>query len=208
MPIFVAMNATISIITGDIIDSRKVKPETWLPNLKKILDVYGKEPTNWEVYRGDSFQLEVSPEIVLEAAIHIKATLKQKKGLDVRMGIGLGEKDYDSEKITESNGSAFVYSGECFENLKKQTLALKSSMTSFDNTINLMLELAALTMDNWLPATSRVVKTALENPEANQKELAALLETTQSNISEALLRAGFEEVQKLIQFYKAQLTQT
>ncbi|UII74832.1 transcriptional regulator [Flagellimonas sp. HMM57] len=199
------MNTTIAIITGDIIDSRKVKPETWLPYLKKALSTYGKEPTHWEIYRGDSFQLEIPSEKALEAAIHIKASLKQNKGLDVRLGIGLGKKDYDSDKITESNGSAFVYSGECFENLKKQTLALKSDVMSFDVSINLMLELATLTMNNWLPATARVVKTAIENPKANQKELASLLETTQSNISEALLRAGFDEVQKLIYFYKSQL---
>lgn len=201
------MDRTIAIITGDIINSRKATPEVWLPYLKKALNTYGKEPLQWEIYRGDSFQLETSPEKALEAAIHIKSCLKQKKGIDVRMGIGLGEKEYHSEKITESNGSAFIRSGECFENLKKQTLALKSGSEIFDTPINLMLQLASLSMDNWLPATSRIVKTALEHPKANQKELAASLEKSQSNISEALIRAGFDEVQKLIQFYKTQLTQ-
>lgn len=201
------MNTTTAVITGDIINSRKDTPEAWLPNLKKALSTYGKEPTQWEIYRGDSFQLEIPPEKALEAAIHIKATLKQKKGIDIRMGIGLGEKDYSSEKITESNGSAFVFSGECFENLKKQTLAIKSSSEVFDTTINVMLQLATLTMDNWLPATSRAVKTSIEHPQANQKELAALLNKSQSNISEALIRAGFDEVQKMTQFYTTQLAQ-
>ncbi|MGX1931088.1 transcriptional regulator [Flagellimonas sp. 2504JD4-2] len=201
------MDIATAIITGDIINSRKDSPEAWLPNLKEALNAHGKEPEQWEIYRGDSFQLEISPEKALETAIHIKASLKQKKGIDVRMGIGLGEKDYISEKITESNGSAFVYSGECFENLKKQTLAIKSNSKTFDTQINLMLQLASLTTDTWLPATSRVVKTAMENPEANQKKLAALLEKSQSNISEALIRAGFDEVQKMIQFYTTQLAQ-
>ncbi|WP_190809811.1 SatD family protein [Flagellimonas sp. S3867] len=201
------MIAAIAIITGDIINSRKDIPEAWLPNLKKVLNKYGKEPKQWEIYRGDSFQMEISPEKALEAAIHIKACLKQKKGIDVRMGIGIGEKDYSSEKITESNGSAFVFSGECFENLKKQTLAIKSNSEIFDTQINLMIQLASLSMDHWLPATSRIVKTALEHPEANQKELAALLGKSQSSISEALLRAGFDEVKKMIQFYISQLTE-
>lgn len=201
------MSMTTAIITGDIINSRKAIPEVWLPHLKTALDTYGKEPTQWEIYRGDSFQLEISPEKALEAAIYIKANVKQKKGIDVRMAIGLGEKDYDSEKITESNGSAFINSGECFENLKKQTLALKSNSETFDAPINLMLQLAALGMDNWLPATSRIVKTAMEYPNANQKELASVLEKSQSNISEALIRAGFDEVQKMIQFYKTHLSQ-
>lgn len=201
------MSMTTAIITGDIINSRKATPEVWLPYLKTALDTYGKEPIQWEIYRGDSFQLEISPEKALEAAIYIKANVKQKKGIDVRMAIGLGEKDYDSEKITESNGSAFINSGECFENLKKQTLALKSNSETFDAPINLMLQLAALGMDNWLPATSRIVKTAMEYPNANQKELASVLEKSQSNISEALIRAGFDEVQKMIQFYKTHFSQ-
>ncbi|WP_420604121.1 transcriptional regulator [Flagellimonas sp.] len=199
------MKVTTAIITGDIINSRKDIPEAWLPNLKRVLNTYGKEPAQWEIYRGDSFQLEVLPEKALEAAIHIKATLKQKKGIDVRMGIGLGEKDYSSDKITESNGSAFVFSGECFEGLKKQTLAIKSNSEELDTSMNLMLQLAALSMDHWLPATSRVVRTALEHPKSNQKELAGILDKSQSNISEALIRAGFDEVKKMNQFYISQL---
>ncbi|WP_435623349.1 transcriptional regulator [Flagellimonas sp.] len=201
------MNNTTAIITGDIINSRKETPKAWLPYLKEALKAYGEEPRQWEIYRGDSFQLEVSPKQALEAAIFIKATIKQNKGIDVRIAIGIGEKDYDSEKITESNGSAFVHSGACFEGLKKLTLALQSDSKAFDSTLNLMLQLASLNMNHWLPATARIVKASMENPDFNQKELAALLENSQSNISEALIRAGFDEVQKMIDYYKTQIEQ-
>lgn len=201
------MNEAISIITGDIINSRKATPKVWLPYLKEALGAFGNEPKQWEIYRGDSFQLETTPQQALEAAIYIKATLKQYKGIDVRMAIGLGEKDYDSSKITESNGSAFIRSGACFESLKKQTLALQSDSEPFDTSLNLMLQLALLNMNTWLPATARIVKAAMDNPDLNQKELAALLENSQSNISEALIRAGFDEVQKMIRYYKTQIEQ-
>ncbi len=199
------MNPTIAIITGDIINSRQANPQLWLTPLKETLSEFGDEPKQWEIYRGDSFQLEISKEKALEVAIFIKASLKQQKGIDVRMAIGIGNKDYDSEKITESNGSAFVHSGECFEGLKKQTLALKSSSEAFNTTMNLMLQLALLNMNTWLPATARIVKATMEHPQSNQKELAAILENSQSNVSEALLRAGFDEVQKMIHFYKTQV---
>ena len=113
------------IITGDIINSKKSDPKQWLNALKTILNSYGKSPLTWEIYRGDSFQLEVNPNLALEACILIKATIKQFENIDVRLAIGIGEKEYHSESITESNGSAFVNSGECFENLKKTTLAIK-----------------------------------------------------------------------------------
>jgi len=197
----------IAILTGDIKNSSEHKASTWLPLLKEVLSHYGQEPKDWEIYRGDSFQLQTTAEVALKAAIHIKASIKQIRHLDVRIGIGLGEKNYDAPKITESNGPAFVRSGACFENLKKQNLGLQTSNERFDGHINLLLALALLTMDDWTPAISKTVKCAMENPELNQKELASLLNKSQGNISEELSKAGFDEVQKMIHFYKAQLAQ-
>ncbi|WP_420320300.1 transcriptional regulator [Flagellimonas sp.] len=197
----------IAVLTGDIKNSTEHKVQKWMPLLKQALNRYGNEPTQWEIYRGDSFQLEVVPEKAMEAAIYIKACLKQLKSIDVRMGIGLGEKDYSSEKITESNGSAFVNSGKCFEGLKKQNLGIKSPNPTFDEHLNLLLELALLTMDHWTPAISKTVKNALENPKMNQKELASISNKSQGNISEELNKAGFDEMQKMIQFYTSQLAQ-
>ena len=197
----------VAILTGDIKNSSAHETTKWLPQLKEALGKYGKEPKAWEIYRGDSFQLETSPERALEAAVYIKTCLKQIRHMDVRIAIGLGEKTYEAKKITESNGPAFVLSGECFENLKKQTMALKSASEDFNTPLNLMLQLASLSMDSWLPATSRVVKAALEHPKASQTELASILGKSQSTISEALMRAGFDEIQKMIQFYQSQLSQ-
>jgi len=194
-----------SIITGDIINSKKSSPKKWLSSLKSILNNYGNSPLTWEIYRGDSFQLEVSPKLALEACILIKATIKQFENIDVRLAIGIGEKEYHSENITESNGSAFVNSGECFEALKKTTLAIKTPFEAFDTQINIMLELAQLTINSWTSTTATLVKTALEHPDLNQKQIAETLEKTQGNISQGLKRAGFDEVFKLLQYFKNQM---
>ncbi len=194
-----------SIITGDIINSRESEPKNWLKTLKSTLNIYGKEPKQWEIFRGDSFQLEIAPEKALEASILIKASIKQYKNLDVRIAIGIGGKTYESEKITESNGSAFVNSGECFEKMKKSTLALKSDFIDFDATINTMLELAQLTINHWTVTSSTIIKTSLENPELNQNQIAKMLKKSQSNISEGLKRGGFDEILKLLYYYKTQI---
>ncbi len=194
-----------SIITGDIINSKKSSPKRWLEALKTILNSYGKSPLAWEIYRGDSFQLEVRPEQALEACLLIKATVKQFEKIDVRLAIGLGDKTYRSERITESNGSAFVNSGECFESLKKTTLALKSPFEAFDESMNIMLDLALLTINNWTTITATLIKTALEKPELNQLQLADFFGKTQGNISQGLKRAGFDEISKLLQHYKTQI---
>lgn len=194
-----------SIITGDIINSKESNPKNWLDALKGVLNNCGNEPKQWEIYRGDSFQLEIKPENALETGILIKATIRQFKNTDVRLAIGIGNKIYASEKITEANGTAFVNSGECFEQLKKNTLAIKSPFTAFDAQINIMLELAQLTMNNWTVTTAKLVKAALENPDLNQKELAKHFNKTQGNISQGLKRSGFDEILKMIHYYNSQI---
>lgn len=192
----------IAIITGDIINSRKGKVENWLNALKETLNQYGTEPKNWEIFRGDSFQLSISPEKAILASLHIKSTIKQSKLHDARIAIGLGEEKYSSTTISEANGSAYVNSGRCFDTLKKQTLAIMSPNKKFDQSINIMLSLSLLTTNNWSSVVSEVIKTAIENPKNSQKSLAKLLNKSQSSVSEALKRGGFEEIMYMNEFYK------
>jgi SatD family (SatD) len=197
-----------AIITGDLINSRQAEPNEWMPALKKVLKKYGKEPKNWEIFRGDSFQLNTKPEDALMAAILIKAEIKQWKNLDVRIGIGLGEITYQAAKITESNGTAFLNSGECFEELKKQTLAIKTQNKDLNTTLNLMIELASLTIDRWTETVAKLIKIKMENPNVNQRDLANLLnKTAQATISEGLKRGGYDEIQKLLDYYKLKISE-
>ncbi len=43
-----------SIITGDIINSRKNIPESWMAKLKETLNALGETPKDWGIFRGDS----------------------------------------------------------------------------------------------------------------------------------------------------------
>ncbi len=196
----------IAVLTGDVKNSRADTSLTWLKLLKEGLNRYGKEPKEWEIYRGDSFQLEVSPGEALEASIYLKANLKQIKNIDVRIAIGLGQKHHDAAKITESNGTAFTNSGKCFEQLKKKTLAIQSLDTAFDTQLNLLIELASLTMNNWTPTIAKTIKTALENPGLTQVALAKELEKSQGNISEELSRSGYDGIKQLLEYYQNQVT--
>ena len=195
----------LAVITGDIVNSRKGETTEWLPLLKEIINNYGVFKKNWEIFRGDSFQLSLSPEKALIAAIHIKAGMKFYKVLDARLAIGIGEEDHNTGKITEANGTAYVRSGEGFESLKKQNLAIRTSDPDTDELLNLLFSLALLTMDNWTPLVADLIKFSLENPDKNQRELAELLERSPSSINEALKRGGFDELMELNEFYKKQV---
>ncbi|MFC6096138.1 SatD family protein [Flavobacterium qiangtangense] len=196
-----------SIIIGDIINSRKLSTKKWLVPLKQFLANQGKSPKDWEIFRGDQFQLEVkNPEEALLIAIQIKALMKSIK-LDARMSIGLGDKTHNAKKISESNGSAFINSGELFENLKKEknTLAIKSGNAIFDYEINLMLRLALLTMDNWLPQSSEFVSVAIKNQSFSQEQIGEILNINQAAVSRRKSRSQLDLILEFDTFYREKI---
>ena len=200
-----------SVITGDIIKSRIHKnPEVWIKLLKETLSYLEKDSSNWEVFRGDSFQIEIQEvSRSFEAAIYIKACIKMIKGLDVRLSIGIGEKTYQGNDVTESNGEAFIFSGETFESLKleKQNLRIKSRNKDFNEELNLYFSLASTFMDNWTTNSAEIVKLSLENPEWLQQELANHINTSQNAVSKRQKRAYLQQIQKLNTMYQRKITQ-
>ena len=188
-----------SILTGDIINSRKNNNYSWLVTLQNLLESFGSSPKYWQIYRGDSFQLEIENcETALKTALKIKADLKALENVEVRIGIGIGQKEFNASKITESNGEAFVNSGFAFDNyLKKQSLALKTPWQTIDEELNIALELALLTIDTWSVNSAEVFKLSLEMENATQNEIAEVLGITQGRVSERQKRAGFETIMKL-----------
>ena len=198
-----------SVITGDIIGSRQQESQHWVEDLKKILAPFGKTPNQWEVYRGDEFQIEVSnPEDALLTAILIRAHLRAIKS-DARMSIGFGDKTHNAERISESNGSAFINSGELFETLKKQkvNLALRTGDLDFDEKLNLMLQLALTFMDSWLVQSAEFVSAAIENPTLSQEELGQKLGINQAAVSRRQKRAQFDLVMNLDRYFRTQIKQ-
>ena len=196
-----------SVITGDIVNSRKADAETWLKLLKEALSEIGSTPRSWEIYRGDSFQAEVAdPSKALQYAIYIKAAIKQVKGIDVRISIGIGEKELSAATISESNGDAFIRSGEAYEKLSsiKQNMAVKSGNTAFDEEINLYLRLLLMAMDNWTPKSAEYVRLSFKG-NLKQEEVAKRLGISQSSVSERHKRAYLDEIRMVEKRYRARV---
>ena len=198
------MNA---ILTADIINSRKLSSKKWMADLKAFLNTFGKSPNNWEIYRGDEFQLEIrNPEDALLVAYQLKAFFKCIN-LDIRISIGFGERTYKARKITESNGSAFIRSGETFDTLKKKklNLAINSGDAFFDEELNLMLKLSLSFMDNWLQQSAEFVLVAIQNPTLSQEEIGTLLGINQAAVSRRQKRANYELIKELDLYFRKKI---
>jgi hypothetical protein len=198
-----------SILTGDIINSRKNDDNFWLKTLKETLGTFGGSPKYWQIYRGDSFQLEIENcENAFYAALKLKSELKSTGNIDVRIGIGIGKKEFNVDKITESNGEAFINSGYAFDTyLKKQTIAIKTPWQEIDEELNIAFDLALLTMDSWTKNSAEVFKLSLESENITQQEIATILGITQGRVSERQKRAGFEPIMKLEKHFRKLINQ-
>ena len=197
----------IVILTADIINSRKLSSKKWIDDLKALLLIFGKSPNDWEIYRGDEFQMEIkNPEDALFIAFQIKAFFKSIN-LDVRMSLGFGDKTYKTRKITESNGTAFVRSGETFETLKKQklNLVLNTGNTAFDEELNLMLKLSLSFMDNWLQQSAKFVLIAIQNPTLSQEEIGVKLGINQAAVSRRQKRSNFELMMQVEHYFRKKI---
>lgn len=197
----------ISIITGDIVNSRKLPSTVWMDGFKTLLGSFGKTPTEWEIYRGDEFQLEVQqPETALYVALQIKAYFKTLK-LDVRMSIGMGDKTYEGKTISESNGSAFLRSGEVFQTLKKQkiNLIVTTGNMALDTDLNLKLRLASTFMDSWLPQSAEFVQVAMQNPTLSQEGIGQRLGINQAAVSRRRKRAQYDLVLETENYFRKKI---
>lgn len=199
-----------SVITGDIIRSRaQANPEVWINALKNALSTLENDMKFWEIYRGDSFQIEIRDIYKsFEAAVYIKSCIKMIKGLDVRLAIGIGNKIYQGKDVTESNGEVFVFSGETLESLKKekQNLRIKTKDDTINKELNLYFKLALVSMDNWTVNSAEIVKLSIEKPNALQSELGKMIGINQNAVSSRQKRAGLDNILELDKMYRHKIS--
>lgn len=193
----------IAIITGDIINSEENKTSEWVSILKNQFSQWGETPSDWEIYRGDEFQLKITPKKALWTAIQIKAIIKSIKNLDVRMAIGIGSEAFKGATVSESNGSAYRRSGRIFETLKEEklNLAIATGNKKEDRNLNLMMRLALDFMDEWTSVSAEIIAIVLANPKMSQQEIAERLHIQQSAVSQRQKRARLDLVLQLLAYY-------
>lgn len=197
----------IAVLTGDIINSRKVNSEEWLPKLKEYLNKITTNDEEWEIYRGDSFQVQINIERALEITISIKALIKTNSKIDVRISIGIGDISFNGKKVIESYGSAFINSGEAFEKLKNNTLIIKTPFEEIDEYFNPIFKLLSFIIDNWKPVTSETIFYSLINKNLMQKEVAERLKKDKTTVNRALKRGAYDEILEIIHLFNKKISE-
>ena len=161
-----------AVVTGDVRNSYrdfKDQQELLLKRLHSIYDYVQKYFSdemvyNIDIFRGDSFQFFISdPRKALKIAICFYLYAKYLQ-IDLKIGVGIGRYDYlNKAKISESNGQAFLLSGQALEKLDKKSsieIALPKNsklnyVVAYITLLNIYLE--ALSAKNSLAVFGKLV---------------------------------------------------
>ena len=195
------------IITADIVDSTHIETEARgeLPQLinKLAIELHEICPVKVEMFRGDSFQVMVEEAekaplvaVLLRAGLRKSELRSKSKVIDARMSIGIGKVSYINEKITLSDGEAFILSGREFDELGKRKLSILTP--SEDVNAELRVETAFLddVISHWTRQQSECIYNALLT-NAKQYQLASDDNTSRQNVGKKLSAAK----ERLVRMY-------
>lgn len=208
----------VAVVTGDIKASRKIEDREGLPQiLKEAFDTLGQkvlhESGKFEIYRGDSFQgLIEEPAKSLLVAILIRARLRQWEDSDsihktssldllpdARIGIGIGQVKYQAEKIVESDGEAFNYSGALLDEMKHSdaALAIRTPWTDVNEELAVSTKLLDSLVSKWSSPMAEAVYLHFSEG-YTQKELSNHLGISQPAVHKRLSSANIDAVQTVL----------
>ena len=194
----------IGVITGDIIDSTKILEEGYRDKLLSTMHLAIQEMTDYklwgrvkiEIFRGDSFQITVDePTYITDIAIAFRSKLIANSGSDTRwdarLGLGIGEQEYLSEKISESDGQAFHLSGQAFDSLQKNDrLAILTPQTNINEELWVSTSFVDEIISNWTLLQASTFYTYItEN--LSQKEIATKEKKSPQAISKIFIAGKF-----------------
>ena len=199
---------TYAVLTGDIVKSRDIAPRAQLlATLKEALATAGEHHQGeYNIDRGDSFQMVIpTAAMAAQAAIIIRAKLKSqspdKSNLwDARISIGIGDITYRGDNIIESDGPAFLLSGEGMTELseKRKRLIIKAPWDQADRSLSLVTRFADDIINNWSRYSAETAFYSLVYNES-QSVLAKRLGKTQSTINERISTAKLDLIRAYIQ---------
>lgn len=110
----------MQVITGDLVSSASLTL-TEKNLIKDILIDFSRDSEGqYEFFiRGDSFQI-LMPNEALKEALLIKLKLWANMSIQTRVSIGIGTIDLKSERLSDSDGSAFRLSGRGLDAMKEE----------------------------------------------------------------------------------------
>lgn len=162
----------VAVLTGDLIGSRRLSEpqrQQLFHELNQLWHEFAAaQPDSAtgdiQVFRGDGWQaLVANPQHAVNAAIFVRASVKALNlvdGIDTRIGVGIGSVDsLNPAHLGDSNGPAFIRSGEALDSLANIGLAwaLKHPQANLNDIALGTFPIMDLAIQRWTKAESAAV---------------------------------------------------
>lgn len=191
-------NTTLhAVLTGDLIKSRQATPAAvdaaFAVLRAAAIDLGGA----WDIdlrftrYRGDGWQVILSPALVLDALLFFPARLRAKApGIETRISAGIGSiTSVGTTNLSDASGPAFFISGDHLEVMsRKRKLALAGSGIGAAQAA--IIDLAEFIASSWTATQAEAVALSLQGHAPNHDDIASDLGITRQAVQSRLAGAG------------------
>lgn len=198
-----------AVLTGDIVNSTKLTAAREAKLSSTLVDLFVDYDSNFEFYRGDSFQAYVKePANALRLALLSRSAaielFKEEKVVfsDVRISIGIGKVTTPVRSLRTAKGEAFVLSGRKLDEIIKNHQRL--SITTSNSLANVGLQVIADYINAIFDAmTGKQAEVIFELLKGEmQKVVAKKIKKTKSTIHQRITSGRWNEIEKLLQQYE------
>lgn len=212
------------VITGDIINSSKISPnvrEALYKGLEAYFKVLAKKQEGFkaETNQGDWFQAYCKDaSMVLRNVLLIKTWLKSfpvekeslrfkkemPKSVDARMTLGIGEVDFLSSRLGNSDGAAFRLSGRMLEKIKKTSRTLAGEIEDkkeINQELEVMLQMLDFIVGKTTSLQCQVIHRKLQG--MKETEIAAELKILQSAVNQRSTAAGWNVIETALNRFES-----
>lgn len=207
-----------SVITGDIIGSSTIgrRKKQLLTSLKKTFKeindaLPGVTEKPFEIFRGDSFQSVIKqPGRAVLIGILIRAKLRSlvfigsktgsiKDKLDARIAIGIGKVGFKADKVIESDGEAFSFSGKLLDEITKegQNLKIKTPWQEVNNELDVECYFIDTIVNKWTIEQAEAAYLKLLKNET-QQVIAKKLKISQPAVRKRIVGANLKSIELFI----------
>lgn len=204
------MSQRIAVLTGDVIDSRKVSDRPRLyqrldDSLAELATLHGG---HGERFRGDGFQLALPhPAHAMRVAVALRAALiehsEPDQRWDARIAVAVGP---SPRGIAEADGDTFVASGRALDTMADGSahLTLARLDEPEDAGVDLLVRFIDDLLDGWSPYSAEVVGLSLRH-EASQQTLAKRLGIRQPSVHKRLRAARWPLLSDSLAYFEKRL---
>lgn len=176
----------LAVFTGDIVRSSDLGARG-LSNVFTALEAAAQSIARWPDsmapfarFRGDGWQMALPPHYALRAALSLRAAVRSTgKGIETRIGIGIGTGDISGDDLAGADGPAFVQSGHALDAIKRHCLL---SAPEASPVLRAALPLADRIAQGWTPKQAQIVLHLLRPAPPTQEALANQLGSTRQLI--------------------------